>query len=362
MDETLGTRLELARLIDSCDAYVSTDTTMTAPVAEALIRKRPVMITDGWGVDLPEKEMFVVPNAEQAVPLTPEMAEYMPHQRGKTFQALGISDVQQALRAVFSMRAEEVHARTHAAYEFMRSTYSFPATLPPAIAALKEVWQQKRKQQGNAIQIETGIKESIARPAPTWPKRLLYWGGLQLFYGKIPMVNREICLELLSRGHLLSIVPGNGPFQIEELDLNSDPEFKRLAEQFYLPLKDAEFGISCRWHPGFQEGRAKRYVLCNTWWSGAVPADWPRQIERQVEEVWVPSEHVRQNFLLGGVAAEQVQVIPFGVNPLVFHRRSTPFSLKTQKGFRFLFVGETSLRKGFDSVPVGLRQSLHVKG
>src|SRR5262249_33551646 len=32
VDESLGTRLALARLIDSCDAYVSPDTTHTAPV------------------------------------------------------------------------------------------------------------------------------------------------------------------------------------------------------------------------------------------------------------------------------------------------------------------------------------------
>ena len=48
VDETLGTRLELAKLIDSCDVYVSPDTTNTAPVGEAIIRNRPVIITDGW--------------------------------------------------------------------------------------------------------------------------------------------------------------------------------------------------------------------------------------------------------------------------------------------------------------------------
>jgi len=362
VDEALGTRLELARLIDSCDAYVSPDTTMTAPVAEALIRKRPTIITDGWGVDLPEQQMFVVPNSTQTIPLTPEMAEYMPHQRGKTFQALDVSELRRALRKIFSLPPREMQARTEAAYEFMRATYSLSATLSPAIAALTEVWEQKRTAAARTTPIE--ITSPVAPPAvtPARPARAFYWGGLQLFHGKVPSANREICLELLARGHALSIVPGNGPFQIEELELKSQPEFERLANRFYVPLLDqAEFGISCRWHPGFQEGRARRYVLYNTWWSGAIPSEWRRPVQELVDEVWVPSEHVRQNFLLGGAAPERVRVIPFGVNPLVFRRQAEPFPLKTRKSFRFLFVGETSQRKGFDSVLLAYAKAFSAK-
>ncbi len=362
VDESLGTRLELARLMDSCDAYVSPDTTMTAPVAEALIRRRLAIITSGWGVDLPVKQLVVVPNSDRTIPLTPEMADYMPHQRGKAFQALEIPEMRRALRTLFSMPPEEMLARTQAAYEFMRSTYSCEATLPPAVAALTEVWERKRKEPVNPVAIETGAKGPAARSTPNRPARSICWGGLQLFHGKVPTANREICLELLARGHRLSIVPGNGPFQIEELELKSNPDFERLADRFYVPLMEgAEFGISSRWHPGFQEGRAERYVLYNTWWSGAIPAEWRRPVDELVDEVWVPSEHVRQNFVLGGVAPERVQVIPFGVNPLVFQRQLPPFPLKTRKGFKFLFVGEASQRKGFDSVLLAYAKAFTAK-
>ncbi len=182
---------------------------MTAPVAEALIRKRPTIITDGWGVELPEKEMIVIPNAAHTIPLTQEMAEYMPHQRGKAFQALEISDVQKALRTVFSLPTPEMQARTHSAYEFMRSTYSLEATLPPAIAALTELWERKRSEPSSRSLIEIVTDDSAGLAKAEKPTRSLYWGGLQLFHGKIPTANRGICLELLGRGHFAIACSGD---------------------------------------------------------------------------------------------------------------------------------------------------------
>ncbi len=189
-------------------------------------------------------------------------------------------------------------------------------------------------------------------PATTTTRLLnINWSGLQLFFGKIPTANREICLELLRRGHRLSLAPGNGPFHIEEFDLGTSPKYRQLAGKFYEPLPGgADFSISSRWHPVFNEQSGARQIMVNTWWHGAIPNDWLRPIAESVSEVWVPSRFVRDNFLRGGVAAEQLQVIPFGLDPKLFHPGVAPYALQTKKRFKFLFVGETTQRKGFDLV------------
>src|SRR6202011_2659354 len=105
------------------------------------------------------------------------------------------------------------------------------------------------------------------------------WCGLQLFYGKIPAANREICLELLRRGHRLSLLPGNGPFHIEEFDLGPSKKFQQLAGRFYEPLKaGTDLNVSNRWHPVFNEQPAARQIIASTWWYGAIPNDWIKPI------------------------------------------------------------------------------------
>jgi hypothetical protein len=47
---------------------------------------------------------------------------------------------------------------------------------------------------------------------------------------------------------------------------------------------------------------------------GAVPRVWVAQIERYVDELWVPSRFVRDVFVRGGVCADRVAVIPNGVD------------------------------------------------
>ena len=49
-----------------------------------------------------------------------------------------------------------------------------------------------------------------------------------------------------------------------------------------------------------------------------------------------------------GVPIEKVHVIPWGIDPDVFTPEAPPLRLPTTKSFRFLFVGGTIYRKGFD--------------
>src|SRR5262249_21693929 len=71
-------------------------------------------------------------------------------------------------------------------------------------------------------------------------------------------------------------------------------------------------------------------------------------MRKEVDEVWACSGFVRDCYVKSGVPAEQVHVIPLGVDTQRFHSHVRPFPLKTNKRFKFLFVGGTIYRKGID--------------
>ncbi len=386
VDETPGTRMELVRLFDAADAYVSVDTTHTAPVTEAIIRRRPVIISEGWEVACPSQALLV-PNSQRLVPITPEMAAYMPHQRDTAFCAVEVPDIRRALRQAVAMPLDERRDRVEGAYEFMRRQYSFEATVPAAVAAMERAWVAESSsatsqtelagkptdgptddRQSGSAELPSAVSQSCNllgatptpsgrlpgnEPAPGGVPRCvthtLNWCGLQLFHGKLPAVNRAWCRALSERGHALSLVPGNGPFHVEELNLAERDAYRALAERFYQPLPaPAEFTVMSRWHPVFRELPARRQILINTWWTGGIPVDWVRPLQESVDEVWVPSQWVRDNFLNAGIAAERVHVLPFGVDTQLFRPGVSPRPLATRKRFKFLFVGEAGWRKGFD--------------
>jgi glycosyltransferase involved in cell wall biosynthesis len=67
-----------------------------------------------------------------------------------------------------------------------------------------------------------------------------------------------------------------------------------------------------------------------------------------VDEVWVASRHVFETFVASGVSPEKVWLVPLGADTAVFKPEGPVMDLKTDKKFRFLFVGGTIWRKGID--------------
>ena len=62
------------------------------------------------------------------------------------------------------------------------------------------------------------------------------------------------------------------------------------------------------------------------------------------------SRYVEAVYLNSGVAPQKLHYIPWGIDPLIFRPDAPPRQLPTSKSFRFLYVGGTILRKGFDRV------------
>jgi glycosyltransferase involved in cell wall biosynthesis len=112
----------------------------------------------------------------------------------------------------------------------------------------------------------------------------------------------------------------------------------------------ADVEIRHQWPPDLTAPASGALAAIVPWEFGAVPYDWLAAIERNVDELWVPSEYVRSMYLAGGVAPERVRAIPNGVDLELFTPDGPKLELEDHAGgvTRFLFVGGVIWRKGPD--------------
>jgi ADP-heptose:LPS heptosyltransferase/Flp pilus assembly protein TadD len=155
IDEDLGTRTGIVNLIDSCNAYVSTDTASTAPISEARVRQRLVIMPVGLGLVMPEDWYVPIPVDPQAkIPMTQEMLLYQPHHKGSFMPQLHVKDVRSVLRRAYEMAPEQRQAAAAKA-----DCIPGPSQIiPMAIKAIHSGWALKER-----------TKKEIF-PAPSQPK------------------------------------------------------------------------------------------------------------------------------------------------------------------------------------------------
>lgn len=102
------------------------------------------------------------------------------------------------------------------------------------------------------------------------------------------------------------------------------------------------------WPPDFTPSAAQRLVMIQPWEFGGVPASWIGPMADVVDETWVPTSWVRDCYIRSGIPAERVAVVPHGVDTAVFTPDGPPLPIESRASTRFLFVGGTISRKGFD--------------
>lgn len=179
----------------------------------------------------------------------------------------------------------------------------------------------------------------------THPGVPVVWEGSFFLHHSLATVNREVCRALLHEGIDLVLEP----FEPDEFDPSSCASTRALARLVKRPTKTAPaVRVRHRFPPDFSRRPGERLVIIQPWEFGAVPVDWVQQIRDGVDELWVPSEFVRNSFVTSGVPAERVRVVPNGFDPAVFHPAVPPLPLPTTKRFRFLYVGGSIYRKGYD--------------
>jgi glycosyltransferase involved in cell wall biosynthesis len=158
-------------------------------------------------------------------------------------------------------------------------------------------------------------------------------------------INREIGASILSDSRLqLSVEPCARATCFPE----TFPHGKELHAAFLGPLPSLDLTIRHQWPPDFRRPATGKLALILPWEYGSVPRVWVRAIEENVDELWVPSEFVRDVVRRAGVSDTNIQVIPNGFDPAIF----TPQGLTSRPlGCRrcaILFVGGAIRRKGID--------------
>jgi glycosyltransferase involved in cell wall biosynthesis/tetratricopeptide (TPR) repeat protein len=173
----------------------------------------------------------------------------------------------------------------------------------------------------------------------------IVWEGSQRSLHSFATVNREICLQLLARGHELMLLPTDALAPAEPALPLPAPLAARVNHA--LPVRP-DIHVRHQWPPRFAPPPASHWIMLQPWEYGSLPRVWLAPMTDQVDEVWVYTRYLRDCYLRSGLPAERVHVIPLGVDPGRFHPQAPPLSLATGKRFRFLFVGGTIQRKGID--------------
>lgn len=209
---------------------------------------------------------------------------------------------------------------------------------------------------GRAEVLEKFARRPVAHIAAQHAERILgrrirqlpvTWEGSQFLYHSLAHVNRELCLSLMDSGEVdLSVVP----FGDDQFDGRADPKFGGLAERVNVAnATPTRVHVRHQWPPKFEAPASDAaWVMVQPWEYGSIPAEWVAPMRDQVDEIWVPSNWVRDCYVQSGVPAERVKVIPNGVNTRTFAPEGTRYPLKTKKTRKLLFVGGTIARKGID--------------
>ncbi len=325
IDEELGTRLSIVGLMDSCNAYISTDTTTTAPVSEARVRQRMVIIPYSLGVGMPPDQIISV-DPDAKFPLTEDMLLYQPHHKEAFMPKLFVKDVRHAMRSVFDMSPDERLSNSLQSASVVPDVIN---SVAEAIYAINWAWQYQNE---GTLSLKKGNNSVI-------------WEGTQFAPTPMALINRELSLQLIDSGLDVSIVSeGN-----DDIHPGSDSRFEKIVQRSNKPLSGkVDIHIRHQWPPNFDPPGDGFWIMIQSWEYGSLPKEWVLPMKSFVDEIWVPSHYVWSCFTRSGIPENQVHIIRHGVDTCLFNPDSPPFSLKTNKKYRFIFIGATIWRKGPD--------------
>jgi glycosyltransferase involved in cell wall biosynthesis/predicted Zn-dependent protease len=197
-----------------------------------------------------------------------------------------------------------------------------------------------------AVPVEDWFAAAPVPPAAPGVPLAVAWEGEFRAAHSFANVNRHLSAGLLTRGHALALLPTDPP----DLPAAPDPLSPDLERQIAAEAPaEVQVFVSHRWPPRERPPEAGHWVVMQPWEYGPAPAAWKPWLDA-ADEVWVPSAAVRRGFLESGVPADRVHIVPLGADPALFRPDAPPFPLATAKRFKFLFVGGTVPREGFDAL------------
>ena len=102
------------------------------------------------------------------------------------------------------------------------------------------------------------------------------------------------------------------------------------------------------WPPDLSSRRGACLVLIQPWEYGGIPQAWIEPINSHIDEIWVYSKWLKECYVRSGIPEDKIALVPLGVDVVTFNTAGPTLSLSVDRAVRFLFVGGTIARKGFD--------------
>jgi glycosyltransferase involved in cell wall biosynthesis len=187
-------------------------------------------------------------------------------------------------------------------------------------------------------QLRPGQRQAMEKPG-------VVLEGPFLIHSGHARINRAIARSLIDRQELDAAAEPSEPGSIAVRFL---PDGEQLARGLQRTPAHLDLTIRHRWPPNFRPPAGGRLACILPWEHRAVPRPWVCEIERWVDELWVPSQFVAEAFIGGGVNPSRVHVIPNGFDANMFHPGVAPWRPPGCRACAFLFVGGAIRRKGVD--------------
>src|SRR5215470_15362938 len=173
----------------------------------------------------------------------------------------------------------------------------------------------------------------------------IVWEGAFLSRHSLSLVNRELAMTLNATKPDWNL--RIRPHASDDLTLEPGLAHPFVNSRLVDAPDNSRVWIRHHWPPNWNKPNAARFVVVQPWEFGSIPVKWVDGL-KCVDELWVPSNYVRDCYIQSGVPAEKVAVVPNGVNTARFYPDVSRASVPTTKSFKFLFVGGTISRKGID--------------
>jgi glycosyltransferase involved in cell wall biosynthesis len=185
----------------------------------------------------------------------------------------------------------------------------------------------------------------------------ILWVGQQFMNFSLALVSREIeCALLESQKVCLSISPVGKDDQ--EFIKQLDPKYRILTSCYHRQSSSpVDVTIRHEYPPNPFPPTEGHWVLMQPWEFGGLPIVWVERANSAIDEVWVPSNFVRDVYIESGFNPARVQVVPHGIDAHFFQPDLEPLKLATSKTFKILFVGRSIHRKGIDILLDAYQQS-----
>jgi glycosyltransferase involved in cell wall biosynthesis/tetratricopeptide (TPR) repeat protein len=322
-------RDQMARLYGAADAFVlpSRGEGWGRPYMEAMAMELPVIGTR-WSANLSymtDDNSYLIDCSVVAVP--EQGARELSQYRGARWAEPSVEHLRHLMRTVVD-DPHEAKARGRRARRDVAKKYDRRAVSAIVTERLAEAGAPARR---------TGPPRS-ARTAVAWE-------GPQFIDFGMAVANRELCRRLLRSTQLeLTVAIDAGAALATQLD----PELEALAAAGPPATRPPDVTVRHQWPPDFSRPEHGALVLFQPWEFGSVPAAWVEPMNDAVDEIWVPSEYVRDCYVRSGVSPEKVVVVPLGVDPIRYSPNTPPTELGVSQTFKFLFVGGMLPRKGAD--------------